>query len=89
MRAVCTVAIVLAIAPVAHAQPAMQAATSPAGPSLEVVLSWPPRCRRAALQSLPPCCGAAGLSGDAAQFHADRAAERLRRHPGGHPDRVG
>ena len=42
MRAVCTVAIVLVIAPLAHAQPAMQAATSAAGPPLEVVFSWPP-----------------------------------------------
>ena len=42
MRAVCTVAILLVVAPVAHAQPAMQAATSPAGPPLDVVFSWPP-----------------------------------------------
>ena len=42
MRTICTVAIVLTIAQAAHAQPTMQAATSPAGPSLEVVFSWPP-----------------------------------------------
>ena len=42
MRTIWTVAILSTLATVAHAQPAMQAATSPAGPPLEVVFSWPP-----------------------------------------------
>jgi hypothetical protein len=40
-RAILSVALTLALAPWAHAQPAMRAATSPAGPGLEVVLTWP------------------------------------------------
>ena len=42
MRVVCAVTIFLAITPVAQAQQAMRAATSPPGPGLEVVLTWPP-----------------------------------------------
>ena len=41
MKAVCAFAILLAMTPVARAQPAMRAATSPAGPGIEVVLTWP------------------------------------------------